>query len=310
VRVLVYGAGVQGSVYGAILAERGHEVSFLARGERARQLRSGGLTIHGVLGDRDVRLTRPVVVEALDPHDDFDLCLVAVRGEQVDAILPALARSAVTRVVFMHNHANGSERLARTVGAQRTVIAFPGAGGSLAPDGVVQYALIAEQPTMVGRSPSSPDAAAPVVQLFRAAGLRVSVVDDADAWLRRHAVLVAAVSGALWRYDCDPARLVAARDGVPDFIRAVREGYAALDAAQVAPEPLALRAIFRWVPLPLATAYWRRYLSGTHGEIVFAAHVRHAAGEMAAIADEASAIMRETNVPTPTFDRLRRAIPA
>lgn len=309
-RVLIYGAGVQGSVYGAMLAERGHEVSFLARGERARQLRSDGLSIHGVLGDRDVRITEPVVVEALAPHDDYDLCLVTVRSEQVDAILPALARSAVARVVFMHNHANGSEALVRSVGAQRTVIAFPGAGGSLAPDGVVHYALISEQPTMVGLSPAGPDVATPVVQVFRAAGLRVSVVKDADAWLRRHAVLVGAVSGALWRYDCDPARLVAARDGIPDFIRAVREGYAALDAARVAPEPLALRAIFRWVPLPLSTAYWRKYLSGAHGEIVFAAHVRHAAAEMATIADEATTIMRSTTVQTPTFDRLRRAIPA
>jgi len=282
----------------------------LARGERARQLRSDGLTVHGVLRDRDMRITLPVVVEALEPHDDYDLCLVTVRAEQIDAILPVLARSAVARVVFMHNHANGSETLVRSVGAQRTVIAFPGAGGSVAPDGVVQYALIPEQPTMVGRSPSGPDAAIAVVAAFRTAGLRVSVVDDADAWLRRHAVLVGAVSGALWRYDCDPARLVAAPDGIPDFIRAVREGYAALDAAHVAAEPLALRAIFRWVPLPLSTAYWRKYLSGAHGEIVFAAHVRHAAAEMATLADEATAIMRGTSEQTPTFDRLRRAIPA
>jgi hypothetical protein len=43
---------------------------------------------------------------------------------------------------------------------------------------------------------------------------------------------------------------------------------------------------------------------------VFAAHVRHAAAEMATIADEATTIMRSTTVQTPTFDRLRRAIPA
>jgi len=64
--VLIYGTGVQGPIYGAVLHERGHHVSFLARGERARELRSGGLTLQGVLGSRGMRIARPVVVESLD----------------------------------------------------------------------------------------------------------------------------------------------------------------------------------------------------------------------------------------------------
>ena len=83
----------------------------------------------------------------------------------------------------------------------------------------------------------------------------------------------------------------------------------ALDAARVRPAPVALRAIFTWVPLPLATAYWRTYLSGARGEILFAAHARHAAHEMATIGYEVAAIMRGTAEQTPTFDRLSRSIP-
>jgi 2-dehydropantoate 2-reductase len=309
-RILIYGTGVQGSIYGTLLANNGHNVAFLARGPRALQLRSVGLQLQGVVDQSDVRLARPTVVESLEPEDDYDLCLVTVRREQIDAVLPALEGSTVSQVAFMHNHADGSQRLMRQVGERRTIIAFPGAGGSLADDGVVRYALIPEQATMVGRFGRNLEGADLIVKTFRAAGLKVCAVSDPDAWLRRHAVMVGAITGALWEFACNANKLAESNDGVADFIRAVREGYRALDAAGVRPAPLALRAIFSWMPLQLSVAYWKRYLGSWRGELFFAAHARHAASEMAQITDEVAVVMRSTRVLTPTFDRLRRAIPA
>lgn len=292
-RILIYGAGVQGSIYGGVLAESGHDVSFVARGSRAAQLLGDGLVLRGALGDRTLRIRRPVVVGRLEPDDRFDLCIVTVRREQVEAIVPTLVASAIPLIAFMHNHADGSQSLASRIG----------------PDGVVRYALVAEQPTMIGTLPRFDSGPRAFGNVLRASGLRITLVRDPDAWLRRHAVLVGALSGALWLCGCDAAALVRSRDGVPDFIRAVREGFRALDAVRVAPAPIALRAIFSWVPLTFAIAYWRRYLTGPRGEVVFAAHARHAAGEMAQIAGEVSDVMRGSDVATPVFDRLRKAIP-
>jgi 2-dehydropantoate 2-reductase len=309
-RILIYGAGVQGSIYGGLLANGGHDVSFLARGSRALQIRSMGLVLQGAAGDPDVRVARPDIVESLEPTDHYDLCLVTVRREQIDGVLPALERSAVSQVIFMHNHADGSQTLLHRVGECRTIIAFPGAGGSLIEDGIVRYALISEQPTMVGRLGGNLRGADLVRKMFRGAGLRICAVGNPDAWLRRHAVMVGAVTGALWEFGCSAAKLAESNDGVADFIRAVREGYRALDAARVRPASLPLRAIFSWMPLRLSVAYWKKYLGSWRGEVLFAAHARHAAVEMAQISDEVAAVMRTTRVPTPTFDRLRRAIPA
>lgn len=308
-RILIYGAGVQGSIYGGILAERGHEVSFVARGSRAAQLLRGGLVLRGALGDRNLRIRRPVIVDRLEPDDRFDACIVTVRREQVDAIVPTLVASAIPLIAFMHNHADGSQSLASRIGPERTVIAFPGAGGTIGPDGVVRYALVAEQPTMIGTLPRFDSGPRAFGNVLRASGLRITLVRDPDAWLRRHAVLVGALSGALWLCGCDAAALVRSRDGIPDFVRAVREGFGALDAVRVAPAPIALRAIFHWVPPAFAIAYWRRYLTGPRGEILFAAHARHAAGEMARIACEVSEVMRGSGLATPVFDRLCKAIP-
>lgn len=309
-RILIYGAGVQGSVYGGFLAQHGHVVSFLARGARAAQVRADGLVLRGALGARDISVPRPNVVERLEPQDRYDMCLIAVRREQIEAILPTLAASAVPLVAFMHNHADGSESLARRIGTARTVIAFPGAGGAIGPDGVVSYALITEQPTMVGLVPGSDARPRKFRDLLRRCGLRVTSVRDPDAWLRRHAVMVGALTGALWQHDCDPAALGRSADGIPDFIRAVREGFGALDAARVGPAPIALRAIFEWVPIPLSIAYWQRYVQGPRGELLFAAHARHAAREMGQVADEVREVMHRAGTATPIFDRLRIAIPS
>ena len=307
-RILVYGAGVQGSIYGALLAKSGHEVTFLGRGLRAAQL-ADGLTLKGVLGDSDVDIERPVLATRLNPEDHYDICIVAVRRDQINAILPSLAASAIPLIAFMHNHADGSQALRDIVGADRCVIAFPGAGGAIDADGTVRYALIAEQATMVGQEPEFGTGPKVLRDILQEAGLRVTTTPDPDAWLRRHAVMVGALTGALWSYGCDAAALVRSRDGMRDFVLAVREGYRSLDAVAVAAAPLALRAIFVWVPLPLSVAYWRRYLSGPRGEILFAAHARHAAGEMAQLADEVLVLMRASGIATPVFDRLRAAIP-
>lgn len=42
-RILIFGAGVIGSLYGALLAEAGHDVSVYARGRRLESLSQDGL---------------------------------------------------------------------------------------------------------------------------------------------------------------------------------------------------------------------------------------------------------------------------
>jgi 2-dehydropantoate 2-reductase len=42
VKILVYGAGVQGRVYAGRLRQAGHEITVLARGQRLEEIRHGG----------------------------------------------------------------------------------------------------------------------------------------------------------------------------------------------------------------------------------------------------------------------------
>src|SRR5579862_9353273 len=87
VKLLVYGAGVTGSLFSACLHEAGHDVSLLARGERLAALRR-----HGVqLAEGDSPVVRRVPVPVVEhPAGGYDLIAVFVCTHQADAVLQSL----------------------------------------------------------------------------------------------------------------------------------------------------------------------------------------------------------------------------
>jgi 2-dehydropantoate 2-reductase len=148
-RILVYGAGVQGSLYAARLHERGHDVALLARGQRVVDLRAHGVILEEITSRRHT-VTPVSIVERLDPTDVYDLVMVPVRREQIGEILPALAAARrIPTILFMHNHAGGSDELVTAVGRERVLLGFPGASGARE-GAVVKYVLIPQQPTTLG----------------------------------------------------------------------------------------------------------------------------------------------------------------
>jgi 2-dehydropantoate 2-reductase len=290
VNIIILGAGVQGTLYGVRLARAGHSVTLIARGTRAQELRDQGAAIRNAIDGKTDTMSLPVI-EEIAPDSAADLCFVFVRREQMDAVIPDLsAAPGIRRIVFMVNHANGSAHLFAALGRERVVLGFPSAAGGFEA-GVDVYVDVKEQPTSIDR------AAPEIAVIFRQAGFRVDLVTNMDSWLKRHAVFVTAVGGALYRKNCDARLLAADQELVRTFVLAVREGWSALDRIGVAPPPLALRAIFCWVPLPFATAYWRRLLGSARGEYYFAVHTRHAIREMAALADDVRALIRNADAP-------------
>lgn len=93
-RILVIGAGVNGSICAAGLYNAGFNVRVLARGKRYDEVKSEGIII-----EDQFRHTRTVthvpVTDALDPADYYDYVLVVVRKNQVLDLLPTLARNSL-----------------------------------------------------------------------------------------------------------------------------------------------------------------------------------------------------------------------
>ncbi len=289
-KIVVIGAGVQGTVFGVRLAQKGHEVTLIARSGRAKELREAGATILDIETSETSTVFLPIL-ESLPPECLADLCIVAVRREQIMEVLADLVRApAIRRIVFLTNHANGSEDIFTKLGRSRTVIAFPGVAGS-SEGGNVRYCLIPQQPTSV--EVDAPD----IAWLFRQAGFPVAEVKDMDAWLRRHAVFITAIVGVLYENSCDARKLAGNREAVRAFICAVREGWLALDRRRGPPAPFALRMILCWIPLRFSVTYWCKLLASHRGDLYFAQHARHAPVEMVSLAADVRALAKESEAP-------------
>jgi 2-dehydropantoate 2-reductase len=310
VRIVVYGAGVQGSLYAARLYEAGHDVTLIARGARLGVLRVRGVVLdEGLTGVRT--LTRVGLIDTLEADSVYDMAIIAVRGDQVGDVLPAIAAARrIPLVLFMHNHAGGSAALLDAVGADRVVLGFPGAGGERVEE-TVRYALIPQQATTIGE-PSGHRT--PRIRMLRrlllSAGFRTRIERRMDLWLNVHAVFVTAVVGALYLSGGDARTLAGDRDAVVRLVLAVREGFRALAATGGGTPPINLRAIFEWVPVRLAAQYWQQYLSRPLAELAFGGHARAAPAEMAALAREVRVLVRGTARQTPHLDVLWEAAEA
>ena len=74
--ILVYGAGVIGTLYAARLRESGHRVTVLARGDRLRDIRNYGLVLEDIVSGRR-SITQVDTTESLNPDDRYDAVFVA-----------------------------------------------------------------------------------------------------------------------------------------------------------------------------------------------------------------------------------------
>lgn len=115
-RIAVLGVGNIGSTFAFQLVNcGGHDVTVIARpgSARLKQLQRDGAIVN-VQGEQ----ASVAVADKLDDQMPFDLVLVTLLAHQVDAVLPALRRSAARCVQFMFNTFD-PERLREAVGPER-----------------------------------------------------------------------------------------------------------------------------------------------------------------------------------------------
>lgn len=308
-RIAVIGAGVLGSLYAARLAAAGQTVTVVARGDRLTALQSGPiLIVNGV--DGVGAAAKVEVVAHLDPDAAYDLALVVVRADQIDALLPDLRDNrGVKTFLFLHNRAAGHAALAQAVGPERLLLGFPGAGGWL--DGVtVRYRLIPEQPTTLGEPDGSlSPRLRQIVSIFEAAGFKVSCSRHMDDWLKTHAMLVTAIAGAIYLGHGSTAAVANSRDSIRVLVRGIRQGFGLLSGAGLVITPRKL-GLLVGLPAIFAEIYLRCFLARPASELILARHANAVPGELATLVEELRAIVRLEPGAAPDLETLWAAVSA
>ena len=291
-KMLVVGAGVIGTVYGAHLAAAGNQVSVLSHGRRTEDVAAGGLCAHDVLGGGRVEVEAEVVPDA---GGDYDVVLVAVRRDQLASACAEVAVLAgKPAVVFFGNNPAGRAAIPGDVPGD-VYLGFPGVGGVMAA-GTAEYVRIRQQPTAFPKA-ADPRLAA-LEATLSARGFGVQKVIDMDGWLAYHAAFVACLAAALYRCGTDPIRLAADRATLTLMCRAITGAFGSLRADGTDGLPRNLAVLHSPALRAVAVRYWARTMRSPMGELAFAAHSRHADAEMRALGDDMAA--RSTDSPALT----------
>jgi 2-dehydropantoate 2-reductase len=260
-KVLVYGAGVIGSLLAARLHEAGHDVSLLARGERLATLRENGVLL-AEAGSRTIMQVPVPVVER--PAGPYDLITILVRTHQVDAALESIIGHDGD-VLFMLNWAAGPEPLGAVIGERRVLLGFPTIAGNM--DGEVvrcrATSLLTQMVSMPIGEPSGivTPRLGRIVQTFRSAGMNAKAEPRIDAWLKTHAAFEVPLGQAVHAAGGLEA-LAGDTHAIRNMIRLMRNNFATMptgpvprvfNALRIIPEGV-LVTLFAWFLLSQAAA--------------------------------------------------------
>lgn len=310
-KILVYGAGVLGSLYAARLKESGQDVSILARGSRLDNILKHGIVLENAITGQPT-VTRVNVVSPLAKQDQYDLVIVLVRKDQIPAVLTALpSQAGAPNILFMVNNCAGPAPYVQAVGRERVLLGFAGAGGERI-DHLVRYAILPKilQPTCIGELDGRRSIRIrQIASVFTAAGFPTVIHSNMDAWLKTHAAVVSPIANAIYMAGGDNYHLAISRRSVSLMLCAIREGLRVLRALAIPISPTRL-LLFEWIPSFILVPVLQSVLNARYAELVITRHANAARDEMAQIAKEFRSLARGTRVSTPAMDGLHECATA
>jgi 2-dehydropantoate 2-reductase len=301
-RILIIGAGVNGSACAAGLHKGGIDVTVLARRARCQELCDEGIVIEDPFNSRR-SATKVPVINRPGPEDVYDCILVVVRKNQVADLLPALARNQSPNIVFMGNNLSGPGEMIEALGKDRVMMGAVYAAGKR--DGSIVRAMIV-------RSIAAPFGEVDgvitprlrrLLAIFRQADFKAEASTDIVDAQTTHAVDVALIGPLTLRHSCDVRALARSGDDLRLFIEARREAHRVLHAVghRVVPR---LEVLLAAVPSFLQVAGLRALLRSRLGEVGLAWHCSQAPDEVRQLAMELRALVDEAGLPVPAIRRV------
>jgi len=182
-KILVYGAGAIGSVFGGFLSDGGHDVTLLGRRWHMERIEEDGLFISGIWGTKIVDNLK-VATDFSDVKEDFDLILVTVKsydtekaGQDIKKIL-----KEDTLVMNLQNGLGNSETLLKYIPEDRLITGRVIFGVEIEP-GMVEITVSADD-TVLGTLGSVPGTTLMrIVDIFSRAEIPCRTANDISKYL-------------------------------------------------------------------------------------------------------------------------------
>lgn len=182
-RILIFGAGVVGSIYAVRFLQSGLDVTLLARGKRLEALKKDGLRYND---NGRIKYMSIKTIEKLEDDDIYDFIFVPVRYDQAESALYAIKNNHSKTIITLTN-TMGYDRWLEIVG-DRLLPGFPGAGGDMK-DGVLyaQFGSEKHQGTIFGEiNGQITERVKELAQIFEASNLHYEIQENITAFHISH----------------------------------------------------------------------------------------------------------------------------
>jgi len=221
-KILVFGAGAIGSIYGYFLSQSDNEVVHFVRASRAEQLRSG-LSVRILDGRspndiREVDTTYPIrTVTDFNTTRRFDLILVSVNHHSLDAAVRVLRDNDVQGdVLFFNGLWTDYAPLDQLITRGRYLWGYPVAGGNVDYEKARLEGAILDNVLLGEIDGRTTDRLRRIVGVFRNAAIAVETPPNILNWIWIHMAINAGVISTCLKYGSAPAFM--------DSTKALREG--------------------------------------------------------------------------------------
>ena len=222
-KILVFGAGVLGCNLTRNLFRSGKDVTLLARGKWAEEIRRNGLRIKDKFSPR-VSVTPVPVVTELKPEDPYDVIFVVLRYTQLDSILDTLRASKAKHIVFVGNNVR-AKALAASLPEKNVLFAFALSAGHREPDRV---ASIDMKKIIIGQIRRAASNEQLIGQIFEGTKYKVVYEPNMGDYLLCHAAFVMPVAFACYKTDGNLKKLKGDTAYLSRVLEANIEGYRAI----------------------------------------------------------------------------------
>ena len=310
-RILVYGAGVQGCELAHRLAQNEkNTVTLLARGEWKERIDQKGLTIRH-WAQLKTTVDRVPTIETLAPEESYDIVFVTVQAGQLPEILPVLKQNKSEFFVFVGNQPHARSVLqAMQRPADKIAFGFQNNGGRRENGQVISV--------HAGIGMTVGGATAPLSGIFRQrlqaafAGVKYKLTfySDMDEWLKCHLALILPVCYVCYACNGDLTKATAEQRKL--MLDAAWEGCRMLKAAGV-PVNDAENTSYYEACTPGRKKMDRMMLMMTKtplGRLCASDHAMHAVEEMHYHDEAFEAIRATTQTVMPAWDTLRNEMPS
>jgi 2-dehydropantoate 2-reductase len=229
-KIAVIGTGGVGGYYGGLLAQKGHEVHFIARGAHLDAIRTNGLQVKSKFGDFAVKPARATDVPAdIGTVDLVLFCTKTYRTDEAASQAKAIVGPKTT-VLSLQNGVEAADRIGKVVGDGHMIAGATWLSSAIESPGVIKQVSDFRRVVIGELDGTISTRLQAVHDAFQEAGMTTEISTDVRALLWTKLVFISAASGfgSLTRLP------MAAYRGVPEtrrWITALMQETAAVAAA-------------------------------------------------------------------------------